>query len=79
MTRKYPYPIHEDNEDDLLSRIILRDIFPILPNKQKVVLGLRLQGFTQGAISRLMNISRTSIGSLEKQAVTTISLNMSKE
>jgi len=79
MTRKYPYPIHEDNEDDLLSRIILRDTFPILPNKQKVVLGLRLQGFTQGAISRLMNISRTSIGSLEKQAVTTISLNMSKE
>jgi DNA-directed RNA polymerase specialized sigma subunit len=79
MARKYPYPIHEDNEDDILSQIILRDVFPTLPEKQQVVLGLRLEGFTQGAISRLMNISRTSIGSLEKQAVSTISLIMIEE
>jgi len=79
MARKYPYPVHEDNENDILSQIILRDIFPTLPDKQQVVLGLRLEGFTQGAISRLLNISRTSIGSLEKQAVKTISINMNEE
>lgn len=79
MTRKYPYPVYEDNENDLLSHIILREVFPTLPDKQQVVLGLRLQGFTQGAISRLLNISRTSIGSLEKQAVKTISVSMNEE
>lgn len=76
MSRKYPYPVQEHNEEDLLSAIILRDVFPTLPDKQRVVLGLRLQGFTQGAISRLLNISRTSIGSLEKRAIKTISSHM---
>ena len=79
MGRKYPYPIYEESEDDLLSQIILRDTFPELPAQQQVVLGLRLQGFTQGAISRLLNVSRTSIGSLEKQAVITISSKMQEE
>lgn len=79
MARKYPYPVYENNENDLLSQIILRDVFPTLPDKQQVVLGLRLQGFTQGSISRLLNISRTSIGSLEKQAVKTIATNMVEE
>ena len=79
MSRKYPYPVHENNENDILSQIILRDIFPTLPEKQQVVLGFRLQGFTQGSISRLLNISRTSIGSLEKQAVKTISASMNEE
>lgn len=79
MARRYPYPTYEENEDDILSLLMLRDIFPTLPKKEKVVLGLRLQGFTQGAISRLLNISRTSIGSLEKKAVQTISSNITQE
>ena len=79
MARRYPYPTYEENEDDILSLLILRDTFPILSKKEKVVLGLRLQGFTQGSISRLLNISRTSIGSLEKKAVQTISSNITQE
>ena len=77
--KKYPYPVYETNEDDVLNMIVLQDTFPLLPGNQQVVIGLRLQGFTQGAISRLLNISRTSIGSLEKQAVTFLSLKMTKE
>ncbi len=77
--KKYPYPVYETNEDDVLNMIVLQDIFPSLPSNQQVVVGLRLQGFTQGAISRLLNISRTSIGSLEKQAVSLLSLKMTKE
>ncbi len=77
--KKYPYPVYETNEDDVLNMIVLQDTFPLLPDNQQVVIGLRLQGFTQGAISRLLNISRTSIGSLEKQAVTFLSLKMTKE
>ncbi len=77
--KKYPYPVYETNEDDVLNMIVLQDIFPSLSNNQQVVIGLRLQGFTQGAISRLLNISRTSIGSLEKQAVSLLSLKMTKE
>lgn len=73
---KYPYPIFENNEDDLLSQIIFKEVFPTLPTEQKIILGLRLQGFTQSAISRLMNISRTSIGAMEKQAINTIASNM---
>ncbi len=79
MARRYPYPTYEENEDDILSLLILQDVFPTLPEKEKVVLGLRLQGFTQGAISRLLNISRTSIGSLEKKAVQTISSSITQE
>ncbi len=77
--KKYPYPVYETNEDDVLNMIVLQDTFPSLPDNQQVVIGLRLQGFTQGAISRLLNISRTSIGSLEKQAVAFLSLKMTKE
>lgn len=77
--KKYPYPVYETNEDDVLNMIVLQDIFPSLSDNQQVVVGLRLQGFTQGAISRLLNISRTSIGSLEKQAVSLLSLKMTKE
>lgn len=77
--KKYPYPVYETNEDDVLNMIVLQDTFPLLPDNQQVVIGLRLQGFTQGAISRLLNISRTSIGSLEKQAVAFLSLKMTKE
>ena len=79
MSKQYPYPIYEENEDDILSLIIFREVFPTLPDREKVILGLRLQGFTQSAVSRLLNISRTSIGSLEKQAVNTIASNMHKE
>ncbi len=67
--RSYPFPTYEDDEDAILNMIILRQFFPILPTNQKVVLGLRLLGYTQVMISRLMNISRTSIGSLEKMAI----------
>ncbi len=77
--KKYPYPVYETNEDDVLNMIVLQDIFPSLPDNQQVVIGLRLQGFTQGAISHLLNISRTSIGSLEKQAILLLSLKMTKE
>ncbi len=77
--KKYPYPVYETNEDDVLNMLVLQDIFPILPDNQQIVVGLRLQGFTQGAISRLLNISRTSIGSLEKQAVSFLSLKITQE
>ncbi len=77
--KKYPYPVYETDEDDVLNMIVLHDIFPTLPDNQQVVIGLRLQGFTQGAISRLLNISRTSIGSLEKQAVAFLSLKITRE
>lgn len=70
--RGYPFPVYEDSEDTILNTIVLEQIFPTLPSNQKVVLGLRLLGYTQVMISRLMNISRTSIGSLEKIATTTL-------
>jgi len=77
--KKYPFPVTETSEEDVLSMIVMRDVFPKLPKNQQVVVGLRLQGFTQGAISRLLNISRTSIGSLEKQAVSTLALKLTEE
>lgn len=70
--KNYPFPTHQDDEDDILSMIIIKQFFPTLPSQQKVVLGLRLLGYTQMMISRLMNISRTSIGSLEKTAIHTL-------
>jgi DNA-directed RNA polymerase specialized sigma subunit len=70
--KNYPFPVHEDDEDAILNMIVVKQLFPTLPSKQKVVLGLRLLGYTQVMISRLMNISRTSIGSLEKTAIHTL-------
>ena len=67
--RSYPFPTYEDDEDAILNALLIQQFFPLLPLNQKVVLGLRLLGYTQVMISRLMNISRTSIGSLEKMAV----------
>jgi RNA polymerase sigma factor (sigma-70 family) len=65
---RYPYPVHENNEDDMLDLIMIKEVFPTLDQREKVVLSLRIQGYTQGSISRILNISRTSIGSIEKKA-----------
>lgn len=75
----YPFPIYEEDEDEILNIILLRQFFPLLPTNQKIVLGLRLLGYTQVMISRLMNISRTSIGTLEKAAIKTLSQHFSED
>lgn len=66
---KYPFGVTEFNEDDLLNGILFKEHFRKLPKEQQVVLGLRLLNYTQSIISRILNISRTSVGTLEKKAV----------
>lgn len=77
--RTYPFPVYEEDEDEILNIILLRQFFPLLQVNQKIVLGLRLLGYTQVMISRLMNISRTSVGTLEKAAIKTLAQSFSEE
>lgn len=69
---KHTYPSYSINEDDLLDIIVIKDKFSQLPKKQQVTLGLSLLGYTQGVLANILNISRTSVGILQKQAITTI-------
>lgn len=75
----YPFPVYEQDEEELLNYILLRQFFPLLQVNQKIVLGLRLLGYTQVMISRLMNISRTSVGTLEKAATKILSKHFSED
>ncbi len=75
----YPFPVYEHDEEELLNYILLRQLFPLLQINQKIVLGLRLLGYTQVMISRLMNISRTSVGTLEKAATKILAKHFSED
>jgi RNA polymerase sigma factor (sigma-70 family) len=65
----YPFGVQEESEEDLFNMILFKEAFSDLPPKQQAVLGLRLQGYTQGAISKILNISRTTVGSIEQKAI----------
>jgi DNA-directed RNA polymerase specialized sigma24 family protein len=57
-----------EQETQVIKMLELRRAFQALPNKHRVVIGLLIAGFTQQDIANILGVSRTSVGSIKKQA-----------
>lgn len=65
-TDLYP-PIEEqqmwyNNEDTILDMIVIRDEIMKLSEQDRLILGLRSMGFVQSEVARIMETSRTTVG-----------------
>lgn len=70
--KNYPYAAYMQNEDEMLTFIVFQDAFRSLTRRQKIVLGLRLLEYTQSSIAKIIGVSRTSISSIEKKAISQV-------
>ena len=57
-------------EDNVLIYLALREAFLSLPDKHLVVLGLLNNGFAQKEVASILGVSRTSVGTTKKAAMT---------
>ncbi len=62
-------PENSFRDSDLLEIISLEQEFHKLPPRQQAILGLRLLEYTQVAIAELLHISRTTVWTDEKAAM----------
>lgn len=59
------YPL----ENATIQKVLLQDAVKKLPEKEKVVIALRLIGYTQRECSEIIGGTRASIGSIYKRAM----------
>ena len=57
-------------EEETLERVLLQEVVHRLPTKEKVVVVLRLAGYTQQECSEIVGGTRASIGIIHKRALT---------
>jgi RNA polymerase sporulation-specific sigma factor len=58
------------DEENLVERVALRTALDALPEKERLVLGLRYyRGLTQDAASRVMRVSQVQVSRLERRAI----------
>ncbi|MDR0905381.1 MAG: sigma-70 family RNA polymerase sigma factor [Oscillospiraceae bacterium] len=58
------------DEENLVERVALRTAIESLPEKERLVLGLRYyRGLTQDAASRVMRVSQVQVSRLERRAI----------
>ena len=58
------------DEESLVERVALREAMRVLPEKERLVLGLRYyRGMTQDAASRVLQISQVQVSRLERRAI----------
>lgn len=74
--KDYPYAAYTMGENNLLLFLVFQDAYKKLTDRQKIVLGLRLLEYTQSSIAKIIGVSRTSIGSIEKRAIETIRIEI---
>ncbi|MDR0839155.1 MAG: sigma-70 family RNA polymerase sigma factor [Oscillospiraceae bacterium] len=57
-------------EDSLVERVALREAIAALPEKERLVIGLRYyRGMTQEAASRVLDVSQVQVSRLERRAI----------
>jgi len=60
----------DGDEDSLVERVALREAMDMLPEKERMVLGLRYyRGLTQERTSRVLQISQVQVSRLERRAI----------